>query len=225
MGWAGFNCSMPHKVTVIEHLDGLGESARIMGAVNTAVRRGEKFIGENTDGKGFLRSLMEVIDPKGKRVVIFGAGGAARAIAVELALAGASAITVVNRGKDRGQALVDLLNKETSAKAELVLWEGDHKVPEDTDIVVNATSIGLYPDLEARLPLDIETLKPGMVVADVIANPPKPRLIRDAEARGCKAISGRGMLVNQGDIFIKHWTGVDVDTAVMHDELARIFDT
>ena len=107
MGWAGFNCSMPHKVTVIEHLDGLGESARIMGAVNTAVRRGDKFIGENTDGKGFLKSLMEVVDPAGKRVVVFGAGGAARAIAVELALAGAAAITVVNRSRERGQVLVE----------------------------------------------------------------------------------------------------------------------
>jgi shikimate dehydrogenase len=225
MGWAGFNCSMPHKVAVIEHLDGLGESARIMGAVNTAVRKGDTFIGENTDGKGFLMSLMEVVDPAGKRVVIFGAGGAARAIAVELALAGAAAITVVNRARERGQGLVDLLNRETGTKAELTIWEGDYKVPAGTDIVVNATSVGLYPDLDARLALDIETLTPDMVVADVIANPPKPRLIRDAEARGCKAITGRGMLVNQGDIFIKHWTGVDVDRAVMHAELARIFDT
>jgi shikimate dehydrogenase len=96
-------------------------------------------------------------------------------------------------------------------------------VPGGTDIVVNATSIGLYPDLEARLALDVSTLHPGMVVADVIANPPKPRLIRDAEARGCTAISGRGMLVNQGVIGIKYWTGVDVDPVVMQNELARIF--
>ncbi len=224
MGWAGFNCSMPHKVAVSEHLDGLGESARIMGAVNCAVRHGDKLIGENTDGKGFLMSLEAEVDPAGKRVVMFGAGGAARAIAVELALAGAAAITVVNRGAERGQALVDLLNKETGTKAELVVWYGDFKVPEGTDIVVNATSIGLYPDLEARLALDVSTLRPGMVVADVIANPPKPRLIRDAEAQGCTAISGRGMLVNQGVIGIKYWTGVEVDPAVMQAELARIFD-
>jgi shikimate dehydrogenase len=224
MGWVGFNCSMPHKVTVIQHLDGLGESARIMGAVNCAVRRGDKFIGENTDGKGFLKSLTDAVNPAGKRAVLFGAGGAARAIAVELALAGVSAITVVNRSKERGRSLVDLLNRDTKAKATLVSWDGDYMVPAGTDIVVNATSIGLYPDLEARLALDVATLKPGMVVADVIANPPKPRLIRDAEAQGCKAISGRGMLVNQGVIGIKYWTGVDVDPAVMHKELARIFD-
>ena len=83
MGWIGFNCSIPHKVAVIEHLDGLGESAAVMGAVNCAVRRGDKFIGENTDGKGFLQSLREVADPSGKTVVMFGAGGAARAIGVE----------------------------------------------------------------------------------------------------------------------------------------------
>jgi shikimate dehydrogenase len=224
MGWVGFNCSMPHKVAVIEHLDGLGESARIMGAVNCAVRQGDRFIGENTDGKGFLRSLKEVVDPAGKRVVMFGAGGAARAIAVELALAGAATITVVNRGLERGKGLVDLINRETKAIADLVGWQGDYKVPDGTDIVVNATSIGLYPDLDARLALDVETLKPGMVVADVIANPPKPRLIRDAEAQGSIAIGGRGMLVNQGVIGIKYWTGVDVDPAVMQAELARIFD-
>src|SRR5947208_2357297 len=84
LGFRGFNCSLPHKVTVIPHLDGLGESAAVMGAVNCVVRRGDKFIGENTDGKGFLKSLASVIDPKGKSAVLFGAGGAARAIAVEL---------------------------------------------------------------------------------------------------------------------------------------------
>src|SRR6185436_5085573 len=89
MNWAGFNLSIPHKVSVIPHLDGVGESAAVMGAVNCAVSRNGKLIGENTDGKGFLQSLRELIDPPGKSVVMFGAGGAARAIGVELALAGA----------------------------------------------------------------------------------------------------------------------------------------
>src|SRR5579864_1172539 len=101
MGFRGFNCSLPHKVTVIPHLDGLGESASVMGAVNCVVRRDEKLIGENTDGKGFLKSLASVIDPKGKSVVLFGAGGAARAIAVELGLAGVKKITIVNRSEAR----------------------------------------------------------------------------------------------------------------------------
>ena len=86
MNWAGFNCSIPHKVAVIEHLDGLGESASVIGAVNCAVRRDSQYIGENTDGKGFLKSLQEVVDPAGKKLVVFGAGGAARAALPQRAL-------------------------------------------------------------------------------------------------------------------------------------------
>ena len=223
MGWIGFNCSIPHKVSVIEHLDGLGESAAVMGAVNCAVLRDGKFIGENTDGKGFLQSLREVVDPGGKTVVMFGAGGAARAIGVELALAGAARIIIVNRGKERGQALVDLLNTKTSAKAELVIWQGMCKIPKDVEIVVNATSVGLYPDVDARLDLDAESLRAGLVVADVIPNPPRTWLIRQAEDRGCDVVDGLGMLVNQGVIGVKYWTGVDVDPLVMRDKLEEIF--
>ena len=223
MGWVGFNCSIPHKVAVIQYLDGLGESASIMGAVNCAVRRGDKFIGENTDGKGFLKSLAEVVDPKGRRLVMFGAGGAARAIGVEMALAGASAITVVNRARERGEGLVRLLNEKTPAKAELALWDRTYKVPPGSDIIVNATSIGLYPDVGGRLDIDLDTLKPGMVVADVIPNPPRTLLVREAEARGCTVLDGLGMLINQGVIGIKYWTGIDADPAVMRAKLEELF--
>ena len=117
MGWAGFNCSIPHKVAVIEHLDGLGDSSRIIGAVNTIVRRGERLIGENTDGKGFVKALQEVTDPKGKRVVLLGAGGAARAVGVEVALTGARDITVVNRGRARGEEVARIIGENTQATA------------------------------------------------------------------------------------------------------------
>jgi len=223
MGWAGFNCSLPHKVAVIEHLDGLGESAAIMGAVNCAVRRGNKYIGENTDGKGFLLSLEGIVDPRGKRVVLFGAGGAARAIGVELALAGASSISVVNRTAERGIELVRVINVNTPAKAELINWQTEYKVKPDAGIVINATSIGLYPNLHDRLDLDIESLRPSMVVADVIPNPPRTQLIKDAEARGCTIVDGLGMLVNQGVIGIKYWTGVDADATVMRRKLEEIY--
>jgi len=223
MGWIGFHCSLPHKVSVIAHLDGLGESAALMGAVNCAVRRGDQLIGENTDGKGFLKSLRQAIDPRGKRVVLFGAGGAARAIAVELALAGATEITVVNRDRARGALLVDLLNSRTSAAAALVEWNNTIAIPDGVDIVVNATSIGLSPDFAGRLDVDPATLRPGMVVADVIPNPPRTGFIRDAEARGCVAIDGLGMLVNQGVVGIKYWTGVDVDASVMRRTVEAIF--
>jgi shikimate dehydrogenase len=223
MRWAGFNCSLPHKVAVIEFLDQLGESAKIIGAVNCVVRRGTKLIGENTDGKGFLQSLCETIDPRGKAIVILGAGGASRAIAVETALAGASKITVVNRAAERGQVLAKLLSEATPATVEFAGWVGDYRIPTGTDIVVNATSIGLFPDVDARVPLDLQSLTPEMVVADVIPNPPRTRLIREAEAKGCRVIDGLGMLVNQGVIGIKYWTGIDADACVMRGRLEEIF--
>jgi shikimate dehydrogenase len=223
MGWAGFNCSLPHKVAVIDHLDGLGESAEIMQAVNCAVLRDGLLIGENTDGKGFLKSLLEVVDPDGKAVVVFGAGGAARAICVELALAGAGRITVVNRGRERGEELARLVGERTGAVTTFLPWEGNFALPAGTDIIVNATSIGLYPDIEARLDIDLDTLRPGMVVADIIPNPPRTLLVRDAEARGCTVLDGLGMLVNQGVINIKYWTGVDADAGVMRRRIEAIF--
>ena len=218
MGFRGFNCSLPHKVTVIPHLDGLGESAAVMGAVNCVVRRGDQLIGENTDGKGFLKSLQSVIDPRGKSIVLFGAGGAARAIAVELGLAGAGRITVVNRSQPRGEELVGLLRDTLGLAADLVVWNGDYAVPSGTDIVINATSIGLY-DRQARLAIDLDSLAPGMVVADVIFNPVRTRLLDDAAARGCRTIDGLGMLVNQGIVGVGYWTGVEPDAAAMRTAL------
>ena len=223
MGWAGFNCSIPHKVTVVEHLDGLGESASVIGAVNCAVARDGRLIGENTDGQGFMTALRTVVDPAGRSLVLFGAGGAARAIGVEAALAGAGPITVVNRDTGRGTELVELLNERTPADAELVPWQGSYRVPEGADIVVNATSVGLFPDAGARLDVDPDSLRPGMVVADVIPNPPRTALLADAEARGCTVLDGLGMLVNQGVISIRHWTGVDADPAVMRRRVEELF--
>jgi shikimate dehydrogenase len=218
MGFRGFNCSLPHKVAVIPHLDGLGESAGIMGAVNCVVRRGDQFIGENTDGKGFLKSLASVVDPRGKSVVLFGAGGAARAIAVELGLAGVAKMIVVNRSKERGLELVALLRDKLRLDAEPVIGTGDYAIPAEIDIVINGTSVGLY-DGEARMAVDSNTLRPGMVVADVIFSPPRTRLLREAEARGCTTLDGLGMLVNQAIVGVQYWTGVTPDAEVMRRTL------
>jgi shikimate dehydrogenase len=223
MGWAGFNCSLPHKVAVIEHLDGLGESAKVIGAVNCAVRRNGVYIGENTDGKGFLQSLLTKINPAGKSAVVFGAGGAARACSVEMALSGLSSIRVVNRDPQRGQVLVDLINSKTKTKAHYQNWDSEYSIPEDIDIVVNATSIGLFPDIQARVAVKQESLRPSLVVADIIPNPPRTRFVEEATARGCEVIDGLGMLVNQGVISIKYWTGIDVDAAVMRKTVEDIF--
>lgn len=224
MGWRGFNLSIPHKVSVIQYLDGLGESASVIGAVNTAVRRGDQLIGENTDGKGFLKALQEVVDPKNTNVVIFGAGGAARAVSVELALAGAARIKIVNRSQDRGAGLVDLLNMSTPTQASLEIWDKSYAIPGDTDIIINVTSIGLYPDVNARLDILKDSLMPGMVVADAIINPPRTRLLDEAGAAGCTVLDGLGMLVNQGVIALKYWTGIDVDSDPMRRKVEQLFD-
>ena len=223
MGFRGFNCTIPHKVKVIEYLDGLGESAALMGAVNCVVRKSGEWIGENTDGKGFVSSLRELTDPKGQNVVIFGAGGAARAIGVEVALAGASKITIVNRSIERGEELAALLDEKLPVSAHFEAWDKTFVIPDRTGVLINATSIGLFPDVEARLDFDLESLSSDTVVADVIPNPPSTNLVRDARAKGCKVIDGLGMLVNQGVIGIKHWTGVDPDPAVMRAALEEVF--
>ena len=223
MGWRGFNCSIPHKVAIIAHLDGLGASAATIGAVNCAVRRGDKLIGENTDGVGFMESLRTLVDPRGKTMVLFGAGGAARAIAVESALAGAARITVVNRGEARGRELTKLINDKTSAKADFVSWDHAYKVDPGADILVNSTSIGLFPDIEGRLNVDMSTLLPHMIAADVIPNPPRTLFIREAEAKGLRVLDGLGMLVNQGVVSIRHWFGVDVEPSVMRKKVETLF--
>ncbi|MBT6958032.1 MAG: shikimate dehydrogenase, partial [Opitutae bacterium] len=156
-------------------------------------------------------------------VVMFGAGGAARAIGVEVALAGASSITVVNRSVERGEELTQLLNDRVPAEANFVSWDSTFNIPEGTDVVINATSIGLFPDVDARLNFNIDTLTEAMVVADVIPNPPQTNLVKDARAKGCKVIDGLGMLVNQGVIGIRYWTGVDPDPRVMRAALEEIF--
>ncbi len=223
MGFRGGNFTIPHKVAVIEHLDGLSEAAELMGAVNCVNFEGDKLIGENTDGKGFVQSLQEVTDPEGKNVVILGAGGAARAIAVEVGLSGAARIDIVNRSADRGQDLVNLLKNRVKISSELTIWEGDYEVPADTNILINATSIGLG-DAKARVPIVESTLRKEMVVADVIFNPPLTQFLRAANEAGCTTLDGLGMLVNQGVIGFKIWTGVDPDPAVMREALEEFLN-
>ena len=216
LGFRGANITKPHKVPVIEYLDRLSDAAALIGAVNCITRDGDKLVGENTDGKGFLESLRGILDPRGKRVVLLGAGGAARAIAVELALSGAASITLLNRSAERGQSLVDRLNEKTSTAAVLLVWQGDFRVPSDTDVLVNATSIGLNDD-EARVPVSLDDAPRSMVVADVIASPPTTNLLRKSRQRGHKTLDGVGMIVNQGAIGFKLWTGIDADIQVMRE--------
>ncbi|MEE3368444.1 MAG: shikimate dehydrogenase [Planctomycetota bacterium] len=223
LGFKGGNITIPHKVAVIEHLDGLSQAAELMGAVNCITRDGDRLLGENTDGKGFVQSLKAQIDPQGKQVVLFGAGGAARAIAVELGLSGVEHITLVNRTEQRGQDLVDLLNQKVEVHADLTIWDGDYQVPEGTDVVINATSIGLG-DADARVPVDTTTLTSEMVVADVVFNPPQTQFLTESANQGCRTIDGLGMLVNQGVIGFHVWTEIDADAAVMREALEEYLE-
>jgi shikimate dehydrogenase len=219
MGFRGFNCSMPHKVAVIAYLDGLGPSAKVIGAVNCVVRDGDRLVGHNTDGEGFLRALAERVEVRGTRIVVLGAGGAARAIAVELGLAGAAEITIVNRDATRGESLVATITAHTSTTAVWTSWVGDAHIPAGTDVLVNATSVGLYaPDDYPAV--DICTLGDVGVVADVVFNPVETRLLRQAAAAGCATVDGLGMLVHQGAAAIERWTGITPDRGVMRAALA-----
>ena len=227
MGWLGFNCSIPHKVAILAHLDDLAPSAEIIGAVNTVIIRRDgdrvRLTGENTDGQGFVASLRQVRDPRGQHVVVLGAGGAARAIAVETALAGALSITVVNRTPEKGEALAELVETRTPAATRFVPWTPALHIPHGTDVVINATSIGFHPHESDMPDIDITSLSAGMVVADVVANPPRTRFLAAAQAQGCTTLDGLGMLVNQALTNARLWTGAELDGAVMRGVLEELF--
>ena len=216
----GFNLTMPDKERIIPYLDELSPAAQMIGAVNTVVNTEGRLIGHNTDGIGYMRSLQDVdYDCTSGPMTLLGAGGAARAIAVELANAGAARIDILNRGKARGEELCALINEKTATQAVLHLWDGDFAIPADTTLLVQATSIGLYPD-ESCPALDFATLRSDITVCDIVPNPPRTALIRRAEEAGCRTFTGLPMLVAQGAVSFKLWTGKDAPRDVMEAALA-----
>jgi shikimate dehydrogenase len=220
-GMRGFNLTIPHKVAVMQYLDAVAPEAAIIGAVNTVRRDGDRLIGENTDGKGFLRGLRvdAGVDPRGRRVALLGAGGAARAIATELALAGAAELVIVNRSRERAEPMVRDLSTHTGASIRYLEWRGEWLVPPEIDILVNATSIGLSPDVGAMPPVDLSAARSGMLVADAVFNPPETRLLAAARERGLPTLDGLSMLVYQGVIGFQLWTGQDPPESVMKTAL------
>jgi shikimate dehydrogenase len=222
-GMRGINLTIPHKVSVLEYLDDVSPEARVIGAVNTVRREGNHLIGENTDGKGFVRGVRidAGMNPSDKRVVLLGAGGAARAIATELILAGARELVVVNRGAERAEQMVLHLRSQTGGEIHFRPWKGTYRVPEDADLLVNATSIGLYPDVDAMPDVDLSAARDGLLVCDAVFNPPQTRLLAAAAARGLPVLDGLSMLVYQGVIGFKMWTGRDPDVNVMKTALRQ----
>ncbi len=221
LGMRGVNLTIPHKVAVIRYLDEISPEARAIGAVNTVrIEKGRK-IGENTDGKGFLQGVRRDagMEPVGRRVVMLGAGGAARAIGTELLLAGATDLLVVNRSPQRGQATVRDLREATGGSVRYEPWNGRFPVPETCDLLVNATSIGLFPDTTAIPDIDLSKSPAGMLVADAVFNPPETGLLAAAKARGLPTLDGLSMLVYQGAIAFEMWTGTIADKKAMTSAL------
>jgi shikimate dehydrogenase len=223
MGWRGFNCSMPHKQAVIPLLDALSPSAELCQAVNCVVRSpdGARWVGHNTDGAGMVASCRGVVDPAGVEALVIGSGGAAHAIAVELALAGARAIHLTGRNRATTTGLATLVAQRTSATSHHHEWSEPVAVPPGVGLVVNATPVGMAPDDEAVLAVDWSTLAPGSVVADVVFNPADTAFLRAAAQAGATTIDGTGMLVDQAAENIRLWTGTLPDTTPMRAALDR----
>lgn len=222
MGFRGANFLAPHQAAVVGHLDDLGDVAALLGEVNCVSRRGEELVGENTDGKGLLYALGGESEIKDRRVVILGAGGAARAIGVELALAGAAAITVVSRTEVAGEELLALLDRASKVPATLVVAEDEYEVSEEADILIGAVPAET-DDATAGPTVDVETLGEDLVVADLAVNPPQTPLLRKAAERGCRTVDGLAVLVGQAAAGFKIWTDVEPDKSAMRDALEEFF--
>ena len=220
MNFRGINLTVPHKVAALKYVDEQSQEVQLIGATNTIVNDAGRLTAYNTDGKGFVIGIQKQgVDLAGKRVTLLGAGGAARAIAVECALAGVREITVINRDETRGESLCALLNDKTACRAAFQRWAGAARIPA-CDILINATSVGLYPDPNCP-DICYETIAPGMIVQDVIPNPADTLFLKKARARGATALDGLNMLVYQGAIGYKLWTGLEAPVDVMRAALEK----
>lgn len=225
MHMKGINLTMPHKIAVLPYLDECSPAARIIGAVNTVVVREGRLYGDNTDGRGFVEALRrEGISLDRKAIAVLGAGGAARAIAVECALARAGSVAVINRDPSRGTGVVQTLLAHTNARAEYLPWTPGVAIPPDTDILINATCVGMRPAEDQMPDIDYTTVTGRMVVADVAFDPADTRFLARAAACGAKTVNGLGMLACQGALNFSLWTGEDAPFEVMYAALKAQFE-
>lgn len=216
---AGSNVTAPHKETIIPLLDGLTEAAARLQAVNVILRPEGKMIGHNTDGEGFIASLREEgIPPGGKRIAILGAGGAAKAVAYALQDAGAAELRLVNRTPARAEAWAPALSAAGKARVSVHALAGDPaRFLEGTDILVNATSIGLQRD--AAPLFDYANLRPPLVVTDLVFFPRETAFLQRARANGCRTLNGLGMLLHQAVLSFQGWTGKAAPLHLMRERL------
>lgn len=216
LGIHGLNVTMPHKTAVIPHLDGVDKTARFLNAVNTIHNKNGKLWGFNTDGVGALKALRENgVDPKGKKVLLLGAGGASRAIAYTIAHE-ADELVILNRtvkpARDLARQLRQLLPKKISAEALSPEAIEDNLM--DSEVLINATSIGMKPNVN-ETPVNPKWLRTNLAVMDIVYNPLETKLAKIAKEAGAKVVSGVEMLIYQGAASFEIWTGKSAPIQVM----------
>ncbi|WP_339254743.1 shikimate dehydrogenase [Paenibacillus sp. FSL P2-0136] len=219
LGFRGVNVTIPHKVAVMEYLDRLDSSAVDVGAVNTIVNDNGILTGFNTDGIGYVRSLKTEAAPDltGTRILVIGAGGAARGIVSALLKEQPAMVLIANRNEERAHHLADSFSSRGS-----LAGAGMDAVPgvlASMDIVINTTSVGMYPHME-DMPIDPAGLHEGMIVSDLIYNPLHTRLLTESLKRGCTVHGGLGMFVYQGAYALEYWTGLVAPAAIMRQTIA-----
>lgn len=217
-GMLGVNITIPHKEAVMKLLDDVSEEAQLTGAVNTIVNKDGLLIGHNTDGYGYLSSLKQELNfnPKGKKIVILGGGGAARGILAALAKKGPKTITVANRTLARAVSLVKLFkNKFPSIKFEAMSLDKNilRIYFQDTHLLINTTSVGMKKNEILETPID--ALPKTAIVSDIVYNPLETMLLKKVKRLGLATHGGLGMLIHQGALSFKLWTGLDAPVDVM----------
>lgn len=212
---SGFNITIPHKSNIMQYLDEVSQEALLMGAVNTVKNVDGRLYGYNTDGVGFIKSLQhEGVNVKNKNIVIIGAGGAVRGIAVKMALEGAVQITILNRTVAKAENISEHINRNISNISQALPLNDNHfaETCADCDILINSTPIGMYPHTEASPVQSLDFFnKNDTVVCDLIYNPSKTKFLLKAEKAGCKIINGWGMLIYQAIEAFEIWTGMKID--------------
>jgi len=215
LGIYGMNVTMPHKVNIMRYLDRLDETAERVGAVNTVLNKTE-MTGYNTDGIGALNALRaHGADPNGKKVVIIGSGGASRSISFAIAQK-ARELTILNRTPEKAEVLSNRISVTTGKRVRWMKLCNDLLVEAlgEADILINATSVGMYPS-DSETPVDRSLLRRDLVVFDLVYNPLKTRLLREAESVGARTIDGLTMLVHQGAASFEIWTETKPPVAIM----------
>jgi shikimate dehydrogenase len=220
LGFAGACITVPYKVVSIPYLDEVDDDVRAIGAVNYMTIKNGRLIGHNNDGKGVVKAIQKVTPIKRKRVVMLGAGGAGRAMAVELAWAGASHLTLITRRESQGVEVAQTVTRASGVPAEWVQWSGEVLVPEGTHIVMNATHLGAAPEQEP-VPVNWETVSKDITVVDVITNPRLTPFLKAARDKGCPIVDGVEMLVQLAMQIFEEWTGIKPDEAIFQRAVAK----